>query len=161
MTLKVRDVACFRIKGDDLAGLQIDELHARGQHLRAREKQRVETQLVQGLVDVARAGRLPGLVVDDPKPSVGGTVHTVDETEEPHAARGRRRHALLKRCRRNPLGLLDRKVPIDDRARLVEPRVTVRIVAKQRGNLRVLRCQGLVLGPYLAARSLRCTLLCW
>ena len=98
--------------------------------MRAREKQRVETQLVQGLVDVARARRLPGLVVHDPQSSVGGTVHTVDETEEPHAARGRRRHALLERSGRDPLRLLDRKVPVDDRARLVEPRITVCIIAK-------------------------------
>ena len=130
VTLKVRDVSGLRIEGNDLAGFQVDKLHARRKHLRTREEQRVETQLIQGLVHVARAGCLSGLVIHDPQTPVGGTIHAIDETEETHAARGRRCHALLERSGRNPLRLLDRKVPVDNRARLVKPRITVRVVTK-------------------------------
>ena len=128
--LKVRDIARLRIEGDDLAGFQVDELHARRKHLRAREEQRVETQLVQGLVHVTRARYLSGLVIHDPQPPAGGAFHTVDETEETHASRCRRCHALLERCGRDPLRLLNRKVPVDDRACLVKPGIAVRIVTK-------------------------------
>lgn len=102
-----------------------------------REEQCVETQLTWSLVDVAQTGCFPSPIVDDPKPSIGSTIRTVDETKGSYAARSRCRHMLLKRCWRDPPGLLNHKIPVDDRTRLVEPRVTACIVTKRYENLRV------------------------
>ena len=66
VALKVLDIAGLRIECDDLPGLEVHELHTRGQHLRARQEERVEAHLVQRFVDIAGAGRLSGLVIDDP-----------------------------------------------------------------------------------------------
>lgn len=89
---------------------------------------------------------LASLIIDDPQSSIGGCVDAVDETEQAHATRCRRRHALLARGRGDPLRLLDGEVAVNDPARVLKPRLKVLLIGEKIGNRRSLRHDGLVGG---------------